>query len=44
MQFDVGCMFKCAGGALSCLACGPNIPCWIGCAGPKVLDCLGNCF
>lgn len=42
--FSVGCMLKCVGGALDCLSCGTNIGCWLSCAGPKALKCLGDCF
>jgi hypothetical protein len=44
MQFDPLCLLRCAGGALSCIACGTNIPCWIGCAGPQVVNCVADCF
>jgi hypothetical protein len=43
-QFDALCLLRCAGNALSCIACGVNIPCWAACAGPQAVDCISRCF
>lgn len=44
MSLSIGCLLGCGAKALSCITCGTNIPCWIGCAGPDVVNCVTGCF